>query len=321
MQNPFDDQEVIKIATLKRTKAVEQLSRELSEQQSQKKADLARRGLLQSGAFVKTMLDLNLKRLERIVYAHYSAWKEALTEAGYPLTSDNLRRIADEAGKTLDNEPSSLMGSLKHQSQGMTDIVEKMQRGIEQDVESIRARFRQDYEIDISKAKIAERNAANERLSAPLPSKTAQDFSFVRDGELRRVAERDYAELQTLNVDTGTKSVLIMSGSIIEGLLLDATVTAGTITKDKAAQMTLEEFLAAASKSGIVREDRVSHAVRKYRNLIHPAREIRDKIVFTSADATLARAAVDVIIQDIRSYLQSKSLVDSAPGSIPTFPA
>jgi hypothetical protein len=90
MQDPFDDQEVIKIASLKRTKAIEQLSRELLEQQSQKKADLSRRGLLQSGAFVKTMLDLNVKRLERIVYAHYNAWKEAFTEAGYPLTSDNL---------------------------------------------------------------------------------------------------------------------------------------------------------------------------------------------------------------------------------------
>jgi hypothetical protein len=188
----------------------------------------------------------------------------------------------------------------------MTDIVKKMQRGIQQEVQSIRARFRQDYEIDISKAKIAERKAANEKMSAPPSSKLAQDFSFVRDGELRRIAERDYAELQTLNVDTGTKSVLIMSGSVIEGLLLDATVTAGAVMEDRAAQMTLEELLAAASKCGIVREDRVSNAVRKYRNLIHPAREIRDKIAFTSADATLARAAVDVIIQDIRSYVQNK---------------
>lgn len=143
-------------------------------------------------------------------------------------------------------------------------------------------------------------------MSASPPLKPAQDFSFIRDGELRRIVERDYAELQTLNADTGTKSILIMSGSVIEGLLLDTTVTAGTVTKDKAAQMTLEELLGAASKSGIVPEDRVSNAVRKYRNLIHPAREIRDKIVFTSADATLARAGVDVIIQDIRSYVQNK---------------
>jgi hypothetical protein len=196
------------------------------------------------------------------------------------------------------------MESLKHQCRGMEDTVEQMKGAIEQEVYAIRARFRQDYEIEISKAKIAERQPVAPPAPAARTSNASPDFSFVRDADLRRIAERDYAELHALDVQTATKSVLIMAGSIIEGLVLDATVAARAITKEKADQMTLQELLTASAKAGIVREDRVSKAVRNYRNLIHPAREIRDKIAFGSADATLARAAVDVIIQDIRQYVQ-----------------
>jgi hypothetical protein len=306
MENPFDDQEVVKIATLKRTKAIEQISREISEQQVQKRGELARRGMTQSGGSVSAMLNLSLKRLERIVHAQYEAWKDALTETGHPLTSDALRRIADDAAKTLENASEMLMGSLKHQCHGMQDIVEQMKGGIEQEVHAIRARFRQDYEIEISKAKIAERKPVTPAAPSAPPPNPTPDFSFVRDAELRCIAERDYAELRTLNVETATKSVLIMAGSIIEGLLLDATVASEAITKEKAAEMTLQQLLSAAAKPGIVREDRVGNAVRNYRNMIHPAREIRDKIVFSSVDATLARAAVDVIIQDIRKYFDKK---------------
>jgi hypothetical protein len=66
--------------------------------------------------------------------------------------------------------------------------------------------------------------------------------------------------------------------------------------------LTLQQLLVAATKAGVIREDRLGNAVRNYRNLIHPAREIRDKLTFTKADATLARAAVDVIIQEIRKH-------------------
>ncbi len=42
-----------------------------------------------------------------------------------------------------------------------------------------------------------------------------------------------------------------------------------------------------------------------YRNLIHTQREARAVINFSKAVANLNRAAVDVIIQEIRPYLEA----------------
>jgi len=66
--------------------------------------------------------------------------------------------------------------------------------------------------------------------------------------------------------------------------------------------MTLEDLLKTAIKEKIVQEDRLGNALRKYRNLIHPVREIRSNLLFSDADARVAKAAVDVIIQEIRSF-------------------
>jgi hypothetical protein len=302
MSNPFDDPEVIKIATLKRTSTHETLSRAINEEQVRKKAELTSRGLSRSGASIKIMLDLNMKRLEGIVYGHYNAWKEALSETGYGLTSVHLRRIADESAKYLENAPNQVVESLKRQPHGMADTVDKMRPGIEQEIHSIKAKFKRETEIEIARAKVAERDTIiSAKTPMPMP-----DFSFIEDPEIRRIVERDYSELKRLDPNASTKSVLIMSGTIIEGLLLDATVKTNTLTTEKAADMTLQQLLTAATRQSIIREDRLGNAVRNYRNLIHPARELRDQLHFTHADATLATAAVDVIIQDIKKYFDNQ---------------
>jgi hypothetical protein len=310
-QSPFEDPEVVKIATLKQAKAVDILMRGINEEQAHKKSELASRGLSQSGALITVMLNLGYKRVEGILRAQNDAWKEALSETGYPLTSNHLRHIADEAVKCLENAPNQIMASVKHQAHGMANIVDQMAPAIEQEVYSIRGRFKRDSEIDIAKATVAERNQGKS-MNTISPPIARQDFSFFQDTDLRRIVERDYSELQSLDANLNAKSVLIMSGAIIEGLLLDATVKANILTKEKATDMTLQQLLTAATKHSIVREDRLGNAVRNYRNLIHPAREIRDNLHFTGADATLSRAAVDVIIQEIRKFSDKHIRVDNA---------
>jgi hypothetical protein len=302
MRSPFDDPEVVKIATLKTTSSIETLSRAINDEQVRKKSELASRGLSQSGAFIKVMLDLSIKRLDGIVYAHYNAWKEALSETSYSITSAHLQRIAADAAKYLENAPNQVIESLKRQAHGMPDIVDKMRAGIEQEILSVKAKFKRDTEIEIARAKVAERDTV---IAAKTPV-TMPDFSFIEDPELRRIVERDYAELKRLDPIASTKSCLVMAGTIIEGLLLDATVKTNTLTKEKAAEMTLQQLLVTATRKAIIREERLGNAVRNYRNLIHPAREIRDQLHFTHADATLAIAAVDVIIQDIKKYFDNR---------------
>jgi hypothetical protein len=132
-----------------------------------------------------------------------------------------------------------------------------------------------------------------------------ESFPFMKNVELRRIVERDYAELQRLQPEIAAKSVLILAGSIIEGVLLDAVMRAAVVMEGKAVEMTLAQLLQTAVRDRLITEDRLGNAVRNYRNLIHPWREVRDEIQFSKADAILARAAVDVVIQELRRNFEA----------------
>jgi hypothetical protein len=137
-------------------------------------------------------------------------------------------------------------------------------------------------------------------------TKKVMDFSFVAHDRIRTIIERDYAELQGLDPEDATKSVLVLCGSIIEGLLLDAIVTSGHWTYQEASERFLKDMIHPARIQGIIQHDNLSEVLRVFRNLIHPAREIRDNLAFDSSHAKHARAAVDVIINEIRKWSESR---------------
>ncbi len=132
------------------------------------------------------------------------------------------------------------------------------------------------------------------------------DFSFIFNADIRKIVERDYEELQGLDTRTSTKSVIVLSGGIIEGLLLDTLVASGKWTFEEACQNFLKDMIGPARSRSIITEDRLTDVTRKYRNLIHPAREIREKIVFEENDATLAKTAVDIIAREVRTWATSE---------------
>ncbi|MEA2205716.1 MAG: hypothetical protein QOE77_2492 [Blastocatellia bacterium] len=134
-----------------------------------------------------------------------------------------------------------------------------------------------------------------------LPVETL-DFSFVVNPELLRIIERDYAELVALNPSEHTKSCLILAGGIIEALLLDALVTSEYWTQEDASTRYLKEMIHPAIKIGIIRHDKLTNVLRIFRNLVHPAREIRDKLSFDESDAKHAVTSVGVIVRDIREW-------------------
>lgn len=61
-----------------------------------------------------------------------------------------------------------------------------------------------------------------------------------------------------------------------------------------------------AKGRGIIEEDRLTDATRRYRNLIHPGRELKENIVFEDADAVSARSAVDIVIREVRKWAISE---------------
>jgi hypothetical protein len=145
---------------------------------------------------------------------------------------------------------------------------------------------------------------------APSTSATASvkraDFTFLNNEELVAVLERDYAELQRLDPETATKAVLVMSGTIIEGLILDATVSSGKWSLAEGSKRTLNDLVNAALTAQILKHDRLTHAAKQYRNLVHPGREIRENIQFSSADAVVAKGAVDIAIREVREWYEKR---------------
>lgn len=128
------------------------------------------------------------------------------------------------------------------------------------------------------------------------------DFSFIFDARIRTIIERDYEELQGLDPRTSTKSVIVLSGGIIEGLLLDALVASRKWTFEEACQNFLKDMIGPAKNKGIITEDKLTDVTRKYRNLIHPAREIREKLVLEQDDAVLAKTAVEIVAREVRAW-------------------
>ncbi len=139
-------------------------------------------------------------------------------------------------------------------------------------------------------------------IPAPMVVKTVKigdlvDFKigFIRNKKLRGILSRDIRELN-LAISTGLerapKTCMVLSGSIAEALLLDAlsrrkkkalNLAAKAFNKNPSNK--LEEWdlftmvkVASSFSPPLISEDAVAGAtqLRRWRNLIHPGRELRD---------------------------------------------
>jgi hypothetical protein len=107
--------------------------------------------------------------------------------------------------------------------------------------------------------------------------------------------------------NTASKSMLILSGSIIEGLLIDALVTNGNYLSVVECKKFLKYLIHPAKNAGIIKHDNLGEVLRVFRNLVHPVREIKDNLIFNDSHAIQSRAAVDVIISDVSSWYAKRS--------------
>lgn len=133
------------------------------------------------------------------------------------------------------------------------------------------------------------------------------ELSFVFDERMRKILGRDYAELQRLDPRVSLKSVIVLSGGIIEGLLFDAVVASRKWSFEEACQKRLQDMVVQARTKNIITEDRLTEVTRKYRNLIHPGREVKDGMVFEESDALVAKSAVDIVIREVRNWAISEA--------------
>jgi len=156
----------------------------------------------------------------------------------------------------------------------------------------------------------------NSASKVSLVATTREDFSFVADQKLRRILERDCNEPRMLHEMPVPKSRLILTGTLIEGLLLDAlerndkaALSAYNNLKSKPKtihQWTLDEMIEVALKLSLISQGaaKLSTASRHFRNLVHPNEERTKDYVIGVEEATGAEAALKTVIRDLRNRVK-----------------
>ena len=156
-----------------------------------------------------------------------------------------------------------------------------------------------------------------ERNQYPLGRKDeSNDFWFIEDHELREQIKNDWNEIQNCINCQAWKSSIILCGGVLEGvlwhLLSQSKEKARQIFKeingkdsDKALNLwTLSQLLDVAYKMRIIKKSttHLSHALREFRNLIHPEKQLSEHIKISSEEANIAINTLRICIKDIEKY-------------------
>jgi len=136
--------------------------------------------------------------------------------------------------------------------------------------------------------------------------------SKIANKELRGILKRDLKENTFALITESYKTALVISGSIIESIILDKVLNSGINThfpnihakkKKNIIKMDLSELLFTANSINAIEIQlyHFSQALKQYRNLIHPAVEIRKGKIkkITKVDAKLAWDITKKVIFEI----------------------
>lgn len=152
-------------------------------------------------------------------------------------------------------------------------------------------------------------------------------FDFLKDGNLRRVVERDYNDLTVKVLPVGAwKSAVILAGSILEGVLhAQLTRTAGVRAKAITCGLTvaprtkgkditkgewsLSDYIKVADGLGLLPagwEPSVQVVLREYRNYVHPFLEACGDELLNQGEALQAIGALIKVCDHFERQSQPK---------------
>lgn len=130
------------------------------------------------------------------------------------------------------------------------------------------------------------------------------NFDFISDRALRLLLESDYEELNKCYEAQAWKSVQVLSGSIIEAMLIDyiSSGQAKSSPPKDPLKMDLADSIAFCKQEGALsdRSADLCSVIRSYRNLIHPGRIIRlAEEAPEKSSATVAKSLIDIIVEEL----------------------
>lgn len=136
-------------------------------------------------------------------------------------------------------------------------------------------------------------------------------FYFISDDVLRSMIERDKEELDKCLENKINKSALLLSGSIIEAILVDYFINFPLLekTEEQVLKASLGVLIDWAFEAKLIseRSKELSKVIRSYRNLILPGREYRQRENVDIQAATIAYNLVEIIVKEIsENYSERK---------------
>ena len=131
------------------------------------------------------------------------------------------------------------------------------------------------------------------------------DFQFVHSADLRKIMRRDYGEaLRAFNARCW-KSVIVLSGGLIEAALADlllnnkelALCVESAPKNREIARWGLDDLIAVSIELELVAPaaTKLSNPIRKFRNLIHPRNELKNKLHFGPEEARIALQVLNIV--------------------------
>lgn len=173
-----------------------------------------------------------------------------------------------------------------------------------------------DYDPDVPIDPI-ERQKYLFSLSKPIDGSSL--FAFVIDEKLRTQLESDWREANVLHSVNAWKSCVVICGGILEGLLIDvlqahsvnAKRTYKKLFQNKTlstiSRWSLEDMVDVAKDLHIIGKGsfHLSHALRQYRNLIHPTKQVAEGVEITIDSANIGISSIRTFANEINHYYNS----------------
>lgn len=128
-------------------------------------------------------------------------------------------------------------------------------------------------------------------------------FDFITSDKLRASLVSDFIEMSECYSRGAWKAVHVLSGAIVEAILLDHLLAIGYNKKrqEDLLSMTLGKLLEVFIEENIISQqtNNLGTVIKGYRNLIHPGVQFRTQNPPDKNSATIATSLVDIIVKEI----------------------
>jgi hypothetical protein len=182
--------------------------------------------------------------------------------------------------------------------------------------DNLRAYIEQQALRDYDQALPVELSARTQYLYEKENKALPSEFSFIRNKDLRELLEADWKESQIVHNAKAWKSCVILCGSILEGMLFD--ILSRDEPKSLAAyarlrasnpkigkptssisDLNLNALVEIASELKMLPPGpfHLSHALRHSRNLVHPEKQLREKVDDIENEANISLSSMKVFLR------------------------